>query len=64
MSGRELADIARLHRPGLPVLFMTGYADAALDRQAFLGAGMDMLVKPFKMSELLDKVKGAVVRLG
>jgi len=64
MSGRELADIARLHRPGLPVLFMTGYADAALDRQAFLGTGMDMLVKPFKMSELLDKVKHATVRLG
>lgn len=64
MSGRELADIARLHRPGLPVLFMTGYADAALDRQAFLGTGMEMLVKPFKMSELLDKVKHAVVRLG
>lgn len=43
---------------------MTGYADAALDRQAFLGTGMEMLVKPFKMSELLDKVKHAVVRLG
>lgn len=64
LSGRELADIARTHRPGLPVLFMTGYADAALDRQAFLGTGMDMLIKPFKLSELLDRVRQAVVRVG
>ncbi|MBK4987415.1 response regulator [Pseudomonas sp. S36] len=60
LSGRELADLARGYRPDLPVLFMTGYADAALDRQAFLGDGMDMLLKPFKMSELLGKVRQAV----
>src|SRR5471032_3519986 len=47
MSGRELADVARGWRTGLPVLFMTGYAENALDRQMFLGEGMEMLVKPF-----------------
>lgn len=62
LSGRELADMARTYRPGLPVLFMTGYADEALDRQAFLGEGMDMLVKPFRLGELLDKVRRAVGR--
>lgn len=60
LSGRELADLARCYRPQLPVLFMTGYADAAQDRQAFLGAGMDMLVKPFQLYELLVKVRQAV----
>ncbi|MBH3344730.1 response regulator [Pseudomonas parafulva] len=60
LSGRELADLARGYRPDLPVLFMTGYADAALDRQAFLGDGMDMLIKPFRMGELLRKVKQAI----
>jgi len=57
MSGRELADVARGWREGLPILFMTGYAENALNRQVFLGAGMDMLVKPFQISELLDKVR-------
>ncbi|WP_213938132.1 response regulator [Pseudomonas sp. dw_612] len=57
MSGRELADVARGWREGLPILFMTGYAENALNRQAFLGEGMDMLVKPFQISELLDKVR-------
>ena len=60
ISGRELADMARAYRPGLPVLFMTGYAEMALDRQAFLGSGMDMLIKPFQVSELLAKVRRAL----
>ena len=62
MSGRELADMARLYRPTLPVLFMTGYAQTALDRQSFLGAGMDMLVKPFQIDDLLEKVRHMLER--
>lgn len=57
MSGRKLADVARGWREKLPILFMTGYAETALNRQVFLGEGMDMLVKPFQISELLDKVR-------
>ncbi|MBK5511896.1 response regulator [Pseudomonas sp. TH15] len=57
MSGRELADVARGWREALPILFMTGYAETAINRQVFLGSGMDMLVKPFQISELLDKVR-------
>ena len=60
ISGRELADMARIYRPGLPVLFMTGYAETALDRQAFLGSGMDLLIKPFQISELLVKIRRAL----
>ncbi|MDG9885704.1 hybrid sensor histidine kinase/response regulator [Pseudomonas putida CSV86] len=60
MSGRELADVARGWRAGLPVLFMTGYAQTALNRQAFLAPGMDMLFKPFQISELLEKVRRAL----
>ena len=58
MNGRELADHARVWRPNLPVLFMTGYAENAVNRQAFLGTGMDMIIKPFKLGALLDKVGG------
>ncbi|WP_426236352.1 response regulator [Pseudomonas sp. TWP3-2] len=57
MSGRELADVARGWREALPILFMTGYAETAINRQVFLGSGMDMLVKPFQISELPDKVR-------
>lgn len=52
--------MARIYRPGLPVLFMTGYAETALDRQAFLGSGMDLLIKPFQISELLVKIRRAL----
>lgn len=57
MNGRELAEIARGWRENLPVLFMTGYAENAVNRQSFLGEKMDMILKPFQLSELLDKVR-------
>jgi DNA-binding response OmpR family regulator/nitrogen-specific signal transduction histidine kinase len=60
MSGRDLADLARGWRPRLPILFMTGYAETATNRQAFLGAGMEMLTKPFQISELLAKVRNMI----
>lgn len=56
MNGRELADRARLWRSHLPVLFMTGYAENAVNRQSFLGEGMDMIIKPFQLGALLEKV--------
>lgn len=57
MNGRELAQRVRAWRPELPVLFMTGYAENALNRQHFLGEGMDMITKPFHMIEFLEKVR-------
>jgi hypothetical protein len=57
MNGRELAQRMRSWRPNTPVLFMTGYAENALNRQHFLGPGMDMIIKPFQMVEFLDKVR-------
>ncbi|KAF1007862.1 MAG: Blue-light-activated protein [Luteibacter sp.] len=56
MSGRELADVARAWRPTLPVLFMTGYAENAMERARFLGEGMDMITKPFEIDDLLVRV--------
>ena len=60
MTGRELADVARGWRAQLPILFMTGYAENAINRQVFLGDGMEMLVKPFQINELLDKVRRTI----
>ena len=63
MTGRELADVARGWRAQLPILFMTGYAENAINRQVFLGDGMEMLVKPFQINELLDKVRRTIDRV-
>jgi len=57
MNGRQLAEIARQHRPGLKVLFMTGYAQKAAERQGFLEDGMDMVAKPFSIEVLANKIR-------
>jgi PAS domain S-box-containing protein len=57
MNGPELAAILRLRRPGLPVLFMTGFADFP-DMPAI---GEDaILKKPFRASELIERVESAM----
>ncbi|WP_413042919.1 PAS domain-containing protein [Pseudomonas sp. YJ42] len=56
MNGRQLADIARQHRPGLRVLFMTGYAEQAAS-SGFLDTGMDMISKPFSVDHLATRVR-------
>ncbi|MFJ4197991.1 response regulator, partial [Pseudomonas sp. NPDC089534] len=57
MNGRQLAEIARQHRPGLKVLFMTGYAQNAAERQGFLEDGMDMVAKPFSIEAMAAKIR-------
>jgi PAS domain S-box-containing protein len=57
MNGRQLAEIARQHRPELKVLFMTGYAEIAAERQGFLEEGMDMVAKPFSIDLLANKIR-------
>lgn len=56
MDGRELADAARQARPTLPVLFLTGYTPHSLALGDFLGAGMDMMTKPYDAEALLARV--------
>ena len=60
MNGRELAEIARQHRPGLKVLFVTGYARNAQVRGDFLADGMDLLTKPFSIDDLALRVRGLI----
>ena len=57
LNGRQIAEIARQHRPGLPVLFMTGYAQSAAARSEFLAPGMEMISKPFSMDEMAAKIR-------
>jgi CheY-like chemotaxis protein len=57
INGRKLAEIARASRPGLKVLFVTGYAENATVRGDFLDPGMDMMTKPFALDDLGAKVR-------
>ncbi|ANY87348.1 MULTISPECIES: ATP-binding protein [Pseudomonas] len=56
MNGRQLAQIARKRRPGLQVLFITGYAETAMARDDFLDPGMQLICKPFELSQLQARV--------
>jgi CheY-like chemotaxis protein len=56
MNGRQLADVAREQRPGLKVLFITGYADTILFGKG-LGAGMAVMTKPFSIADLAAKIR-------
>jgi PAS domain S-box-containing protein len=57
INGRQLAEMVRSQRPGLKVLFITGYAGEAAVRGKFLDDGMDMLSKPFTIDELAQKIE-------
>ncbi|MGD0491943.1 MAG: ATP-binding protein [Steroidobacteraceae bacterium] len=56
MNGRQLAEVARKHRPQLPILFITGYAENAAIRAGFLGSNMAMIMKPFAIDSLAAKI--------
>jgi CheY-like chemotaxis protein len=56
MNGRQLADAARVHRPNLKVLFVTGFAENAAIGNGLLEQGMEVLTKPFEISLLAKKV--------
>jgi CheY-like chemotaxis protein len=60
LNGRQLADAARLLRPGLKVIFMTGYAEVAAFAEGFLEPGMALITKPFAMTELAAKIRSAI----
>ena len=56
LNGRQLAENARKYRPGLKVLFVTGYADQAAGPKPFLEPGMEMVTKPFLPDALASKI--------
>jgi signal transduction histidine kinase len=56
MSGLALADTLRRERPGLRVLYMSGYVQDALHRQG-LGSEETLLQKPFTGRDLVRRVR-------
>jgi PAS domain S-box-containing protein len=57
INGRQMADAARANRPGLKVLFITGYAEHAVVHNGQLEAGMHVLTKPFAMQALASRIR-------
>ncbi|MGV1869141.1 PAS domain S-box protein [Agrobacterium rosae] len=60
INGRQLAEAARVSRPELAVLFITGYAESAVLNHGDLDHGMHVLTKPFQMDVFAEKIKHLV----
>ncbi|MFE8583561.1 PAS domain S-box protein [Sphingomonas sp. NCPPB 2930] len=56
MNGRQVADAAREGRPDLKILFVTGFAENAAVGNGHLAPGMEVVTKPFVMTELGNKI--------
>jgi PAS domain S-box-containing protein len=60
INGRELAERARVMRPGLKVLFTSGYTENAIVHQGRLDAGVLLLQKPYRRQALAAKIREAL----
>jgi PAS domain S-box-containing protein len=56
-NGRQLADAAIAERPHLRVLYMSGYTENAVIHHGRLDAGVQLLQKPFRRSDLAQKLR-------
>jgi len=56
LNGRQVADAARITRPELKILFVTGYAANAAVGNGHLDPGMQVITKPFGVIALSNKV--------
>ena len=62
MNGRQLADAARVGRPDLKVLFITGFTEAAVIGDRALGSGMEVMTKPFELDALASRIQDLTSR--
>jgi len=59
-NGKKLADEALRRRPGLKVLFTTGYTANAVVHGGVLDAGVNLISKPFTLDQLAAKVRAVL----
>jgi CheY-like chemotaxis protein len=60
MGGRQLLEAVRRHRPGLRVLFMSGYTDDAVLLHGVVDATDAFIQKPFTPLGLAEKVRQVI----
>lgn len=61
-SGRTIADAAAKARPGLKVLFTTGYSRNAIVHHGRLDPGVQLITKPFTFEQLAVRVRDVLDR--
>jgi PAS domain S-box-containing protein len=64
MTGLQLAEEARRLRPGLRVLYTSGYAEGAMAGQGTQDIGFDLLSKPYQRHKLAAKLRQALEAKG
>ena len=57
LNGPQLAAAARSARPGLPVLYTSGYTENAIVHHGRLDPGVHLLNKPYRRNELACKIR-------
>jgi PAS domain S-box-containing protein len=57
MNGKALAERARERRPGLPVLFVSGYPAEVLTGERMVADGDEVLSKPFTPAQLAERIE-------
>jgi hypothetical protein len=62
MLGNEVVDRVRAIRPGLPAVFITGYAQQVLDFHGIPAPELDIVQKPFTELALLTGIRRALSR--
>ncbi|WP_426199415.1 response regulator [Pseudomonas sp. DC3200b2] len=60
MNGRQMADAARVRRPDLKVLFITGYAESSVFENGNPQDGMHVLTKPFSVDSLARRIRSLI----
>ena len=57
LGGKDLVDTIRKRRPGLPILYISGYAENAMFHQRQVAEGLQILSKPFTGQALLSRIR-------
>ncbi|MDZ7833518.1 MAG: PAS domain S-box protein [Desulfobacterales bacterium] len=60
MNGRDLASQMAMSRPGLKILYMSGYTADVIAHKGVIDEGVQFIQKPFSMQELAVKVRKAI----
>ncbi len=61
MNGRQLADEVARRRPGVKVLFTSGYTEDAIVHHGRLDPGVLLLTKPYRNAELAVMLRRALM---